>query len=94
MKSLEVYITDYVGPSNTKGTRIKVTNPITGKRRFFTYDHSLDARGNHLEAVKKIHPNLDTDIHDRTQKDDGSGFVVVLEVDWSSNISSWGRISN
>ena len=49
---MQAIITKYVGPTNTKPSRIKATaaaGSIT-----VSYDYSLDIKGNHVVAAKKL----------------------------------------
>ena len=49
---MQAIITKYIGPTNTKHSRIKATaaaGSITVE-----YNHSLDIEGNHVAAAKKL----------------------------------------
>jgi hypothetical protein len=78
--------TKYYGPTNTKGARIKVTDSITGKGKFYPFDHSaqcpheaafhqyiIDTRGEDFVRSAPLFPPTFVKI------DDGkAGYVFAL----------------
>lgn len=56
MQSIE---TRYHGATNTKPSKISATASGCGKRVYVSYDHALDADGNHKAAALKLMETLD-----------------------------------
>lgn len=74
--------TKYIGPTNTRGSRIKAYTASWGDKKGFTatipYDYSLDGAALHFKAVKKLveKNGLDWDLSDMRYGDsaDARGF--------------------
>lgn len=48
--------TKFIGPTNTKGSRIKAFNDFGSDQRSITisYDHSINSDQNHVEAARAL----------------------------------------
>jgi len=55
---MKAIATKYLGPTNTKGSRIKAYEP-DGQSITLSWDHSLDAKPNHVKAAKALLDKLD-----------------------------------
>lgn len=44
--------TKFIGPTNTKGSRIKVTRPSSKQSKIYEWDYSLDSEENHKKAFR------------------------------------------
>lgn len=55
---LRIIRTRYLGPTDTKGSRITATDLKTGERLVLAFDHSLDAVNNHNEAADALERRL------------------------------------
>jgi hypothetical protein len=51
---MEAIETKFHGPTDTRGSRISATWMETGGRVYASYDHALDAMGNHEVAAKAL----------------------------------------
>ncbi len=49
--------TKYVGPSNTRGSRIIATT-TSGIRKVYPYDHRMNSEGNHTGAAWRLAESL------------------------------------
>ena len=76
----QAIVTKYLGPTNTKGARIKATT-ASGVSETLNWDHSIDPFQNHQNAVDKLRNTLGWDKDTRTIpglfKIDGYVFVQV-----------------
>lgn len=78
--------TKYIGPTNTRGSRIKAYTASWGDRKGFeatiAYPHELSGEACHFEAVKALvkKNGLDWDLSNMRYGDsaDGRGFSFVL----------------
>lgn len=50
--------TKYIGPTNTKGSRIKATHSGKSLSVTLSYDYGLNADENHLQAAKVLRDKL------------------------------------
>lgn len=80
--------TKYIGPSNTRGSRIKAYTASWGERKGFEatipYPHELSGHECHFEAVKELVKKnaLDWDLSNMRYGDsaDGRGFSFCFDV--------------
>lgn len=80
--------TKYIGPTNSRGSRIKAYTTGYGDRKGYTvtvpYDHALSGHLVHFEAVKALVSKykLDWDLSDMRYGDsaDGKGFSFCFAV--------------
>lgn len=49
--------TKYICPTDFKGARVKAE--CAAKRRYYSWDHSLDTEGNHVAAAKQLANELE-----------------------------------
>ena len=49
---MQAIITKYIPCTNTKGSRIQAK--CEAKTIYFSYDHALNAEGNHIAAAKEL----------------------------------------
>lgn len=54
---MKAIITKYLGPSNTRGSRIKATEP-DGKSITISWNHALSAEANHSDAARMLMDKL------------------------------------
>lgn len=54
MERVEIFETEFFGPTNTLGSRIRVIRVADGSRAFFRVNHAHAMFTNHLEAVKSF----------------------------------------
>lgn len=66
----QLYFTKYFGPTNHKGSRIRVQDNFNGKVRFISYDYS--ARCPHQSAANEF---AGLTVEKLGQTPDGCGFV-------------------
>lgn len=51
MKYLRICTTKYLGPTNTRGARVKARHEATGKTATLAWDYALEARENHARVA-------------------------------------------
>lgn len=83
----QVLITKYVGPTNTRGSRVTVKS--WNARTTFSWDYAKDERGNHDAAIQEHIAALNAkaaEYHDGFKvvspmgcTPDGTGYAVVIE---------------
>ena len=82
---MQAIITKYLGPTNTRGSRIKATawaGSVT-----VSYDYSLDTVGNHKAAAQALCDKLNADngfgawmIESGGEMPDGRGYAFIAKV--------------
>ena len=51
---MQCIITKYLGPTNTRGARIKATASGSGKSVTISYPHELEGKAAHWEAARQL----------------------------------------
>jgi len=78
----QAIFTKYLGPTNTKGARVKAVS-ASGVSETLDWNHSIDPFDNHQAAVDKLRNTLGWDKDTRTIaglfKVDGYVFVQILK---------------
>jgi len=69
---MQAITTKFLGPTNTKGSRIKASCWL--KSKTVSWDYSLNVEQNHIEAAKQLVADLNLD---RAKKDNSGSWVVV-----------------
>lgn len=82
--------TKFIGPSNTRGSRVKAEtcDALREHRRSVTleWDHALDGQDNHSRAAKALATKLDWD-GEWHIADGGDVYLFVRVGTWSSRFS-------
>lgn len=79
--------TKYIGPSNTKGSRIKATCWLTSIT--VAWDHSLNSEANHKEAINALVEKLNKERIGDTRwyveavgnSVDGKGYTAIIDLE-------------
>jgi hypothetical protein len=77
MNMIGIYESTFAGPTNTKGSRIRVKNLATGRSQYANYDYALDSAMNHWQAIRIVLERDEIRNYQTLEKPSKTGFLTV-----------------
>lgn len=75
VKTVRMCETEYIGPTDTRGSRVRARHCTTRERKIVSWDHALGAFENHARAAEAVlgrRPEFSCSV-------DGGGYVMGVD---------------